>query len=136
MVHRAVLGPWINRPWLNALASLIVGTLLMLSLILVVTTLVPGINVGALVVGSAATLATALLIIGLLAMRNAGRAPALHEPAMESVDKMSWRMPPLALLSRPAWSRTRQVGMWSLRVYLLIAVILLLVKAVQLGTGR
>jgi hypothetical protein len=44
-------------------------------------------------------------------------------------------MPPLALLGRPPWSRGRIVTMWGLRVYLVIAVVLLLVKAVQLGAG-
>ena len=131
---RAVLGPWVNRPWLNALASLILGVLLMLSMILVVSTLVPSINVGALVLGSAAVLAVALLVIGVLALRSAARgAPRVLVDA--GVDKMSWRMPPLALLTRPVWSRTRMVGMWSLRIYLVIAASLLLVKAVQLGTG-
>ncbi len=132
---RAVLGPWVNRPWLNAVASLILGVLLMLSLILVVTTLVPQINVGALVLGSGATLAAALVGVALWSLR--GRRPAVAPlVAQAPVDKMSWRMPPLALLDRPVWSRTRLVGMWSLRVYLLIAVVLLLVKAVQIGTGH
>jgi hypothetical protein len=47
--------------------------------------------------------------------------------------KATWRMPQLSLLERPTWSRTRLIGMWGLRVYLLVAVLLLLVKAVQLG---
>ncbi|HUB71515.1 MAG TPA: NRAMP family divalent metal transporter [Acidimicrobiales bacterium] len=47
----------------------------------------------------------------------------------------NWRMPPLALLGRPEWSKGKLLGMWALRVYLVIAVLLLLVKAVQLGTG-
>jgi hypothetical protein len=42
-------------------------------------------------------------------------------------------MPPLSLLNRPAWSRSRLVGMYLLRAYLAIAVVLLLVKAIQLG---
>jgi hypothetical protein len=36
--------------------------------------------------------------------------------------KMSWRMPPLAFLARPAWSRGRLIGMYALRGYLLVAV--------------
>jgi hypothetical protein len=128
-----VLGPWVNRPWLNALASLILGVLLMLSLILVVTTLIPSINVGALVLGSAATLAAVLLVVAVVALRALRGAPRVRVDPR--VDKMSWRMPPLALLTRPVWSRTRLVGMWSLRIYLVIAASLLVVKAIQLGTG-
>jgi Mn2+/Fe2+ NRAMP family transporter len=138
---RAVLGPWINRAWLNALASLIVGTLLMLSLVLVVTTLVPSVDVGALVLGCGALLAVVLLALGGLVLRGRRRTAipgvALGRGAAEEpVDRMNWRMPPLALLERPVWSRARLVGMWSLRLYLVVAVLLLLVKAVQLGRGR
>jgi hypothetical protein len=42
-------------------------------------------------------------------------------------------MPPLALLERPVWSPGRKVGMLLLRGYLLVAVLLLIVKTVQLG---
>jgi hypothetical protein len=44
-------------------------------------------------------------------------------------------MPPLALLARPQWSTGRKVAMVTLRVYLLASVVLLIVKAVQLGGG-
>jgi uncharacterized membrane protein len=48
-------------------------------------------------------------------------------------DKATWRMPPLAELTRPAWSMTRTVGMYTLRGYLLLAVILLIAKVVALA---
>ena len=44
-------------------------------------------------------------------------------------------MPPLALLARPQWSTGRKVAMLTLRGYLVVAVILLIVKAIQLGGG-
>jgi hypothetical protein len=44
-------------------------------------------------------------------------------------------MPPLALLGRPVWSRGRRVAMFVLWVYLALAVVMLLVKTVQLGLG-
>jgi hypothetical protein len=47
--------------------------------------------------------------------------------------KENWRMPPLNLLERPTWSRGRLISMYALRVYLVLAVLLLLVKAIQLG---
>jgi hypothetical protein len=40
------------------------------------------------------------------------------------------------LLERPVWSRSRSWTMWVLRLYLVLAVILLIVKAVQLGAGH
>ena len=45
-------------------------------------------------------------------------------------------MPPLAELTRPAWSVTRKIGMFTLRAYLVIAVILLVVKVIQLAFGH
>ncbi len=42
-------------------------------------------------------------------------------------------MPPLALLERPRWSTGRKVAMLAMRGYLLVSVVLLLVKAAQLG---
>ena len=45
----------------------------------------------------------------------------------------TWRMPQLALLERPVWSRGRSAAMWALSLYLVVAVVLLIVKAVQLG---
>jgi hypothetical protein len=45
-------------------------------------------------------------------------------------------MAPLALLDRPAWSPMRSVAIGALRVYLVLAVLLLMVKTVQLALGR
>ena len=48
---------------------------------------------------------------------------------------MSWRMPPLALLKPAEWSAGRKVALLTLRGYLVISVLLLIVKAVRLGHG-
>jgi hypothetical protein len=45
-------------------------------------------------------------------------------------------MPPVALLGRPAWSRGRLVAMYALRGYLVVAVLLLVVKAAQVAGGQ
>ena len=45
----------------------------------------------------------------------------------------TWTMPPLALLERPVWSPGRKAAMLVLRGYLVVAVLLLVVKTVQLG---
>jgi hypothetical protein len=44
-------------------------------------------------------------------------------------------MPPLALLARPQWSTGRKIALLTLRGYLIVAMVLLLIKAVQLGAG-
>jgi hypothetical protein len=48
----------------------------------------------------------------------------------------TWRMPTVALLTRPLHSRVRLLALWSMRGYLFIAVALLLVKALELATSR
>jgi Mn2+/Fe2+ NRAMP family transporter len=137
---RAVLGPWCNRPWLNALATLIVGVLLELSAILVISTVVPTLDVGTLVVVLSAVLGVALavgavVVLGGRLRRGGGAVPA-EAAEIPAADKEEWRMPPLAILERPVWSRGRTLGMYALSAYLVLAVLLLLVKAVELATGH
>ena len=130
---REVLGPWRNPRWLNALASVIVGTLVLLSLILMATTVFPNINVMQFAVVGGAVLAAVLAIFGLFTLR-AGRRSAVAEPPI-TIPKQQWTMPPLALLERPEWSTGRKATMLAMWGYLFVAVILLVVKAVQLAGG-
>jgi Mn2+/Fe2+ NRAMP family transporter len=133
---REVLGPWRNPAWLNVLASVIVATLLLLSLILMATTVFPNINVTAITLGGAIALAIGLLAFGLVTLRSRRGASAvtmIETPS--SVPKEQWTMPPLALLARPQWSTSRKTAMLTMRGYLLVSMILLVVKAVQLGGG-
>jgi hypothetical protein len=44
-------------------------------------------------------------------------------------------MPPLALLKPVVWNPATRLGMIVLRSYLIVSVLLLVVKAVQLGGG-
>ena len=64
-------------------------------------------------------------------LRNRRRHPPAAAVPLEK--RATWRMPALNLLERPSWSRGRLVSMYLLRVYLVIAVVLLLVKAIQLA---
>ena len=52
---------------------------------------------------------------------------------MSAGDRMNWRMPSLALLKPAEWSSGRKTALLLLRGYLVISVLLLIVKAVQLG---
>jgi Mn2+/Fe2+ NRAMP family transporter len=133
---REVLGPWRNPGWLNVLASVIVAILVLLSLILMATTVFPNIDVTALTIGGAIALAIGLLAFGLVTLRSrrGGSAVTVIEPG-SSVPKEQWTMPPLALLSRPQWSTGRKTAMLTMRGYLFLSMILLVVKAVQLGGG-
>jgi len=127
---KAVLGPWVNKPWLNAVACAIVGVLVMLSLILAATTLFPSVDVRLLTAVLAAILVVGLLAIGLLFLRRPASTPTA---AVAEADRLTWRMPPLGALPKPAWSTVQTAGMVTLRVYLLVAAVLLAVKVVGLA---
>ena len=127
---RAVLGPWVNRGWLNVLATVILGVLFMLSAILVVTTVFPTVDITVLLIALSAALACALAGFGVATLRQ--RKPAPDADA-EPVRRETWTMPPLALLGRPTWSRSRVLVMSFMWGYLFVAVALLAVKAARLA---
>ena len=133
---REVLGPWMNPRWLNIVAAFIIGVLLVLSGTLVITTLfsrLDAIKVAiwlAIVLAACAVLATAWLWL----TRNRRPArPPLPRTSMSRAERESWRMPPLALLKPVQWSPATKMAVLTLRGYLVISVLLLIVKAVQLG---
>src|SRR5579884_1675806 len=128
---REVLGPWVNRPWLNAVAGVVVSVLIMMSLVLMVTTVFPHLDVRTLAAVLGGVLVVAYAVGGVAMVRARSRRPA--EAPMPKERRANWRMPPLNLLNRPTWSRGQLVGMYGLRAYLLVAVVLLLVKAIQIG---
>jgi NRAMP (natural resistance-associated macrophage protein)-like metal ion transporter len=131
-----VLGPWVNKMWLNVVSSIIVGVLIILSLILAVTTLFPTVDINLLT-----DVLSGALIVGLIitafqyySQKRKTNVKVVEETQI-TLDRRFWRMPPLNVLQKPAWSKTRKLGMILLRGYLLIAVILIIVKVVQLALG-
>jgi len=129
---REVLGPWSNPPWLNAIATVIIGVLVELSLILVASTAFPGVDVTKMFVYMSLVLVGTLLALGAYALRNRPRARVEVE-RLPRERRATWTMPPLALLERPVLSPGRRGAMLLLRGYLVVAVVLLIVKTVQLG---
>jgi Mn2+/Fe2+ NRAMP family transporter len=128
---KEVLGPWINRPWLNAVAFVIVSLLLVLSLVLMATTVFTHIDVRHLILGMGVALLVVYVVGGVGYRQVLRRRPS--EPVMARGRREHWRMPPLNRLERPVWSRGRVAAMYALRGYLVLAVVLLAVKAFQLG---
>jgi len=145
---RAVLGPWVNKPWLNGVAGFIIGVLVLLSLVLTAATLFPHLTGGqlaALLAGGVALggLGVAGWALARLRPRRAARRGLPADPEAEldtgvvlAAQRMTWRMPPLAALPKPVWSPGRKLGMLTLRLYLVIAVSLVIVKIVQLSLGH
>jgi Mn2+/Fe2+ NRAMP family transporter len=124
-----VLGPWVNKPWLNVLATLIVSVLLELSFILVIETMFPSINASTLVLVLSSIVGVVVVVAAVLILRS-----KVQIPQMSHAEKENWRMPALALLQHPKWSLGRRIAILTLRGYLVVAVVLLIVKAVQLAT--
>jgi len=134
---RQVLAPWVNPPWLNAAATVIIAVLLMLPGILMATTLFPHLNPTHIVIWVSAGLVTGFAAAGLalrLARSRARGATVGAGPPLPRELRAGWRMPSLALLKPVTWSPALRLGMLALRVYLLVAALLLLVKATQVGT--
>ncbi len=135
---REVLGPWMNPRWLNILATLIIGVLLVLSGTLVVTTMFTSINASKVAIWVAIGLVAAAALAGAWFWLTRNRRPAptpRPRTTMSEAERMAWRMPPLALLKPAEWSTGRKVALLTLRGYLVISVLLLVVKAVQIGRG-
>jgi hypothetical protein len=102
------------------------------------TTLFPGVNVIDVFIGItiAVVVAGGGIAIVLRVMARRSDQPSIPPaPQMSETEKLSWRMPPLALLKPVKWSPGLRVGVLSLRAYLVVSAVLLIVKAVQLGGG-
>ena len=126
-----------NPRWLNILASFIIGVLVVLSGTLVVTTLFRNLNAAATAIWIAVGLAAgAAALGGWFALTRSRRPPGEAHPrtAMTDAERMNWRMPPLALLKPVEWSTGTKAGVLLLRGYLIVSVLLLIVKAIQIGS--
>ena len=133
--EREVLGPWRNRMWLNALASVVIAVLVLLSLILMTTTVFPSVDVTRLALIGGIVLAVGLIVLAAAAAAGRGKGAPAPASGEEGIPREQWTMPPLALLARPQWSTARKVTMLTMQAYLFVAVVLLVVKAVQLAGG-
>jgi len=152
---RPVLGPWVNTFRQNALAWLIVWSLVVLSLMLTAVTffpklstatLVSGLGIGALlgivgagvvfVVGYFTDRRSAETVRQALGAADADELPTLsraERKAMRNEVRANWTMPALATLDRPVVSPVRRAGLLTLRVYLVLACVLVVVKVVEVG---
>ena len=139
---RGVLGPWVNRRAMNVFAGAVIAVLVMLSTILTASVLFPQITstqiLVILAVGTALSLAAGAYLAWSARHHPATPAastepPEAPEPAQ---DRATWRMPPIAMLTRPTLSAGNRTGLTVLRGYLLVASALVVVKVVQLALGH
>jgi NRAMP (natural resistance-associated macrophage protein)-like metal ion transporter len=130
---RAVLGPWVNGRWLNLFTGSVIAVLIILSVILTAAVLYPGISDAAILwtLGGGIVLAAIVAGVTLLLRRNG--APA---EASTRADRMTWRMPPLHLLEPARLTGATRIWLSVLRLYLVVASVMVVVRVVQLALGR
>jgi NRAMP (natural resistance-associated macrophage protein)-like metal ion transporter len=132
---RHVLGPWVNGPALNLFTSAVIAVLVILSLVLTSQVLFPSISskaiVEMLVGGGIISVLTGAIYLTYRRFR-----PAPSGEVIPKSERPTWRMPPLTLLAAPKLSIETRLGLLVLRTYLLIAMILVVVRVVQLALGH
>ncbi len=130
---KQVLGPWVNGPKTNAFTAAVVGVLVSLSIILTASVLFPDITAGAIMDIMAGCGVAGVLAAGYAFTR---RRTATKEDPIDRTGRDEWRMPPLETLTRPVMATGRRIGMSALRGYLFIAMVLVVIKLVQVAIGQ
>lgn len=127
----AVLGPWVNSRWLNLFTGGVIAVLVMLSVILTASVVYP--NMGSdviidILVGGA-VIAIILTIVTLFINRKNKKV------VIDRSQQMTWQMPPLSELPPMQLSQMSRLWMTVLRVYLVGACGLMIVRVVQMAMG-
>ena len=131
---KAVLGPWVNGKVLNIFTAAVIAILVILSIVLTASVLFPSIS-GTTIIWILTTGAAVAAFAGVsFAIFRAVQPAAPSPDTVDRRERPTWRMPPIALLSPPKVSGGRRLGLTVLRVYLLLAMILVVVRVVQLAT--
>ena len=136
---KPVLGPWVNNRWVNYFTGAIIAVLIILSVILTVSVLFPDATNEQLILGimggGVVVAAIAALVIMALS-QNGGIESSTEEAAAETMSRDTWRMPPLAQLAPAKLSLAAKTWMGALRLYLVVAVALVLFRVVMLAIGH
>ncbi|MFI9082088.1 NRAMP family divalent metal transporter [Streptomyces sioyaensis] len=130
---KAALGPWVNGPKTNAFTSAVIGVLVTLSVILTASVLWPDLSSGAILDIMAGCGVVGVLVAGYSFTR---RRTGTKEDPVDRTGRENWRMPPLETLAKPVMSTARKIGMGALRAYLLVAMVLVVIKIVQVAISQ
>jgi hypothetical protein len=135
---KQVLGPWVNGRVINMATALIVGVLVVLSIVLTAAVAFPDIS-GARIVQILAFGVIAGIALGLGNMVvHVSRVKAKKLP-IECAEKHTrhqldaWRMPPLDTLQPAQLTASTRIWMGILRIYLLLAMVMVGYKVFQLA---
>jgi Mn2+/Fe2+ NRAMP family transporter len=160
---RAVLGPWVNTVRQNILAWTTVWSLVLLSLALTATTFFKNLPTTTIEVGLAAGAVIGIVggAVAIIASRRSSDrreaevisqafggglnpeevdeiddTPSLTRAERRAVlrqDRANWQTPSLAALDRPTMSPIRRAGLLTLRGYLVLAVVFVVIKVVDVA---
>ncbi|MDP1803608.1 MAG: divalent metal cation transporter, partial [Acidimicrobiales bacterium] len=134
---RDVLGPWVNGRKLNIFTSAVIAVLVMLSIVLTAAVVFPDITATAILtifaVGTALAVAAGVFLVLRSRLRPGAHGTGSGAAPVDPTGRANWRMPPLALLTRPQLSSGRRLGLTVLRGYLVVAVGMVVVRVVQLA---
>jgi Mn2+/Fe2+ NRAMP family transporter len=137
---RPVLGPWVNNRWLNWFTGAIITTLVVLSAIMTVSVLFPDAanaqTILGILIGGGVAAAIIALVIMALSQNGKRERPSAKAVDPTALDRSTWRMPPLALLPPARLSLAAKTWMAILRLYLVVAGGLVLVRIVSLAIGN
>ena len=125
-----VLGPWVNGRWSNGFTGVVIAALVLLSIVLTASVLYPDISgeqILAILGGG-----SLLFAVGALITWKWYR-PAPTPVHADTALRYLWRMPPLDTLAETRMGVPQRVWMAVLRVYLVIAVGMVVVRIVQLA---
>jgi Mn2+/Fe2+ NRAMP family transporter len=136
---KPVLGPWVNPRWLNYFTGGIIAALVVLSVILAGSVLFPDsttdqVILGILVGGGVAALIVALVVMT-LSRNGQGAAEGAASEARPAMSRDTWRMPRLDSLPPMKLSLAAKTWMGALRLYLVIAVCLVVFRIAMLAIG-
>ena len=127
MQRQGDAGPWRNGRWLNLFIGAVIAVLVLLAAILTASVLFPDLGAAAMLWILGGGSATAL--IGWFALRLFGGG---SDGAVDGADRAEWRMPPLHALAPTVLGRGEKVWLAILRLYLVVAGGLVLVRIVHL----
>ncbi|MBC7637107.1 MAG: divalent metal cation transporter [Acetobacteraceae bacterium] len=130
---RAVLGPWVNGRWLNMFTGAVIAVLITLSIILTSAVLYPDITGAQIAAVLGGGLALAVVGYGLSWILGRHR---VAEPSLPRALRLTWRMPPLVTLAPLPMGAARWAWMLVLRLYLVLAASMVVVRVVQLALGQ
>ena len=136
---RAVLGPWVNSRLGNLFTGSVIAILVVLSIILTAATVYPDIEGETIVEILIGGIALAVLGYAAYELLRKSRGPAaadgdaaLDRAALRQL-RNEWRMPALGMLPPPNLTAATRLWMGVLRGYLAIAVVLVIVKVLQMA---